>query len=101
LLYADAGFQSREDAHPLAAPILETRKLAHCCGLSTGNSRSNNWSMRLKIAVLAPTPSANEMTAITITDGFFRIERKACLKFMAAFQACAAYRNWDPPERLL
>src|SRR5437899_2475632 len=40
--------------------------------------------MRLKMAVFAPMPSARDRIATVVINGFFRAERKAYLKFMAA-----------------
>ena len=46
-----------------------------CC---TGSERSRNSLTRLKIAVLAPMPSASDSTAIDANPGFSRSSRAAC-----------------------
>lgn len=39
-------------------------------------------------ALLAPMPSASDTIAIAVTNGFFRIERNAYLKFIGRLQRC-------------
>src|SRR5947208_881213 len=46
-------------------------------GSFTGKSRSINWSIKVKIAVLAPMPSARERIATAANRGLRRIARRA------------------------
>src|SRR5688572_9329796 len=47
------------------------------CGARTGSFLSSNWSMRVKIAVFAPIPSASERMATDAKSGLRRRLRKA------------------------
>ena len=46
-------------------------------GSRTGSRRSSTWSNSVKMAVLAPIPSASEITAIAVKPGERRSERRA------------------------
>jgi hypothetical protein len=50
--------------------------------------------MRLKMAVFAPMPSASDRIAIAVTSGFFRIERKACLRFMLEIETVGGKKGY-------
>ena len=54
-------------------------------GRSTGSARSITWSIRLKIAVLAPLPRASVSTTIAAKAGFFQKTRSA------------SFRSWPSP----
>ena len=47
-----------------------------CCGSLTGSERSITASRKLKMAVLAPMPSASEMRATNVIAGVRSIERR-------------------------
>ena len=51
--------------------------ITSCSGCTTGSRRSINWSMSVKIAVLAPIPSASEATATRVKSGLRRKLRRA------------------------
>ena len=46
-------------------------------GSSTGRSRRRTWSIRVKIAVLAPMPRARVSTTTRVKAGFFTNARRA------------------------
>ena len=54
-------------------------------GRSTGSARSITWSSRVKIAVLAPLPSASVRITIAAKAGFFQKTRSA------------SFRSWPSP----
>ena len=62
-------------------------------GRATGSGRSITWSSSVKMAVLAPLPSAIVTTTIAAKAGFFRNERRASRK---SVQRPSIH---DPPRR--
>ena len=70
--------QSPEDMYPLIRGALCAlhRNTTSSDGFSTGSERSITASIRLKIAVFAPIPSASVSTAIAVKLGGFRSMRK-------------------------
>jgi hypothetical protein len=47
-----------------------------CCGFFTGNERNITASIRLKMAVFAPIPSASESSATSVMPGERSIARR-------------------------
>src|SRR5947208_3986693 len=57
------------------SPILQSSS-----GFVTGSDLSITWCTRVKIAVVAPIPSASVTTAVVVTPGVFRSCRNASRK---------------------
>jgi len=51
--------------------------ITSCSGCDTGSLRSSIWSIRVKIAVLAPMPRASERIATLAKSGLRRSPRSA------------------------
>src|ERR1035437_4085624 len=51
--------------------------MASCSGCATGRRRSINWSIRVKMAVLAPMPRESDATATKVNSGLRRRLRRA------------------------
>src|SRR5450756_854971 len=51
--------------------------MTSCSGWATGKRRSINWSIRVKMAVLAPMPRESEATATKVKSGLRRRLRRA------------------------
>ncbi len=60
---------------PMCGPVDQI--MTSCSGCATGSRRSINWSIRVKIAVLAPMPRAREATATRVKSGLRRRLRRA------------------------
>ena len=71
----DPLFSPARDILPLTPST--ARNSTSCCGFFTGSTRRRNSLTRLKIAVLAPMPSASESTATDANPGFSRSSRAA------------------------
>src|ERR1035437_5303839 len=52
---------------PMCGPVDQI--MTSCSGCATGRRRSINWSIRVKMAVLAPMPRASEATATKANNG--------------------------------
>src|SRR5690348_11656185 len=65
-------------------PQLQQRTLSpilhNSCGFATGSDFSITWCTSVKIAVVAPIPSARVITAVVVTPGAFRSCRSASRK---------------------
>ena len=59
------------------SPGVSSVSCTNCCGSRTGSHRSINASIRLKIAVLAPIPSASVSTITSVKPGVFTNRRSA------------------------
>src|ERR1017187_415577 len=60
---------------PLCGPVDQI--MTSCSGPATGKRRSINWSIRVKMAVLAPMPRESEATATRVKSGLRRRLRRA------------------------
>src|SRR5439155_556051 len=60
---------------PMCGPLGQT--MTNCSGFLTGSRRSINWSIKVKMAVLAPIPNASEATATSVNKGLRRKFRSA------------------------
>src|ERR1017187_2418174 len=60
---------------PMCGPVDQI--MTSCSGCATGSRRSINWSIRVKMAVLAPIPRAREATATKVKSGLRRRLRRA------------------------
>src|ERR1019366_125981 len=60
---------------PMWGPVDQI--MTSCSGRATGRRRSINWSIRVKMAVLAPMPRASEATATSVKSGLRRRLRSA------------------------
>ena len=60
---------------PMCGPVDQI--MTSCSGCATGSRRSINWSISVKMAVLAPMPSASEDTATRVNSGLRRKLRSA------------------------
>ncbi len=75
---------------PMLLPMFEPRwkSITSSSGALTGSLRSRTWSIRVKIAVLAPIPRASDRMATMAKSGLRRSPRSARRRSDAAFISC-------------
>jgi hypothetical protein len=77
---------SLQDVEPYIGP--GAARLTRCWGSGTGSGFKSTWSVREKIAALAPMPRARESAATAVTNGVRNSVRKASFTLRIGGSAC-------------
>src|ERR1017187_2594266 len=80
---------------PMCGPVDQI--MTSCSGCATGRRRSIYWSIRVKMAVLAPMPRESEATATRVNSGLRRKLRRANLR--SKRNLAMAYKICTPQAR--